>query len=445
MDDAVNLAKSKSVSQFPIEVFPLRVQQIISATTENLGFPIDFIGASMLFAASVAIGNTYKVEVKKGFQEAAVLYLAIVGPPGSNKTHPLHFALAPIMETDKRSFNNYEQEQKNYERIMNLSKAERETEGLEYPAKPNWQKILLSDYTPEALSVIHKFNKRGLGVYVDELAGWFKNFNRYNKGSEMELWLSNWNSKPWTIDRKMGEPIHIPRPYISVAGTLQNALLTALAKEGRTENGFTDRILFAFPDDLKKPYWTEKEIDQSIIDTWQNIIGILMSMPLELDDDLTAKPKILRFDNDAKQLLFAWQRKNTDECNDESGTIGGIYSKMDMYAVRLALILQMIDSACNKYEAESVTVKAVKGSLLLVDYFKKTAVKVHQIISNTNPIDKQTADKRRLYSALPDSFTTEEGLRIAKEEGMIERTFYRFLNRKELFDKQRGAVYKKTN
>ena len=36
-----------------------------------------------------------------------------------------------------------------------------------------------------SLADVHKFNKRGIGVYSDELASWFKNFNRYNKGSEV--------------------------------------------------------------------------------------------------------------------------------------------------------------------------------------------------------------------------------------------------------------------
>ena len=46
---------------FPFEVFPPPVQKIITATNESLNFPIDFIGTSMLYAVSVAIGNTYKV------------------------------------------------------------------------------------------------------------------------------------------------------------------------------------------------------------------------------------------------------------------------------------------------------------------------------------------------------------------------------------------------
>jgi hypothetical protein len=187
-----NEAKARQTNTFPVEVFPLPVQQIITATNENLNFPIDFIGASFLYAVSVAVGNTHRVEVKKGWLESSVLYLAIVARAGTNKSHPLSFALQPIVDQDKRTYRQYEQHRQEYEKAVSLSKKEREQQAIDEPIKPVWQKFLLSDFTPEALAEVHKFNKRGIGVYVDELAGWFKNFNRYNKGSEMEFWLSVW-------------------------------------------------------------------------------------------------------------------------------------------------------------------------------------------------------------------------------------------------------------
>lgn len=247
-----NEIQERKTNRFPVEVFPLPVQQVITATNENLNFPIDFIGASLLYAVSVAVGNTHSVEVKKGFQQSAVLYLAIVARAGTTKSHPLSFALQPIVEQDKKTYRQYEQQRQEYEKAVSLSKKEREQQAIDEPIKPIWQKFLLSDFTPEALAEVHKFNKRGIGVYVDELAGWFKNFNRYNKGSEMEFWLSQWSGKPINIDRKTGEPVFIPLPFISVAGTIQKGILNELAKDSRTQNGFIDRILFVIPDNIQK-------------------------------------------------------------------------------------------------------------------------------------------------------------------------------------------------
>jgi len=392
-----NEAQEKLTNRFPVEVFPLVVQQIITATNENLNFPIDFICASVLFAVSVAIGNTYKVEVKTGFQESAVLYLAIVARAGTNKSHPLSFALQPIFEHDKKTYRQFEQLKQEYDKAVTLSKKEREQQAVDEPVKPSWQKYLVSDYTPEALAEVHKFNQRGIGVYVDELAGWFKNFNRYNKGSEMEFWLSAWNSKPISIDRKTGDPVFIPIPFISVAGTIQNGLLNELAKDNRTQNGFIDRILFVIPDNILKPYWSETEISHVTIENWRTVIFNLLSLSIKYDEILAPSPGILRFTAEAKLLLYNWQKNNADQCN-EAGceAISGIYSKLEMYVVRLALILEMMLWACNESNKQAISIDAIQGAIRLVEYFKKSAVKVYSIISNSNPIDKFPADKHKL-------------------------------------------------
>ena len=431
-------------NRFPVEVFPLPVQQIITATNENLNFPIDFIGASLLFAASIAVGNTHRVEVKKGWLENSVLYLAIVGRAGTNKSHPLSFALQPIIEQDKKTYRQYEQQRLEYVKAVSLSKKEREEQAIDELIKPVWQKFLLSDFTPEALALVHQFNKRGIGVYVDELAGWFKNFNRYNKGSEMEFWLSVWSGKPINIDRKTGEPVFIPLPFISVAGTIQNGILNELAKESRTQNGFIDRILFVIPDNIQKEYWSETDLPPVVSENWQSIISNLLSLSVSNDDTFNPSPEVLKFTAEAKRILFEWQKVNTDQSNDaENEAVSGIYSKLEMYAVRLALILEMMRYACNESDKQAVSIEAVQGALKLVEYFKNSAVKVYSIISNASPLDKHPFDKQTLYKALPDTFTTESGLQIAESLSIAERTFKRFLNEGELFNRLRRGEYEK--
>ena len=95
--------QKKEKNPFPIEAFPKPIQEIIIATNESLKFPIDFTGASILFAASVAIGNSYKIKAPEGWISSAVIYIALVGKPGTNKSHPISFTLKPIQKID--SFN----------------------------------------------------------------------------------------------------------------------------------------------------------------------------------------------------------------------------------------------------------------------------------------------------------------------------------------------------
>ena len=428
---------------FPVEVFPKPVQEIIRATNESLKYPIDFIGASLLYAVSVSTGNSYRLEIMKGWQENAVLYLSFVGRPGTIKSHPISFALKPIEQRDGLNFQKYVQEKQQFDTISNLSKKERIEQGFGEPVKPIWKQHLVSDFTPEGLTEVHKFNKRGIGVYVDELASWFKNFNRYNKGSEEQFWLSNWSGKPIRINRKGSEPNYIPLPFISVTGTIQPGVLNELA-DNRTENGFLDRLLFVVPDYLKKEYWSEIELNPVIVDNWNTIISNILDVPINLDETNSPQPEVLRFTPEAKTLLFDWQKELTNQLNKpENEEIMGIGAKIEMYAVRLALILEMLRAACNESNKQAVGVEAVQGALKLVEYFKKTAIKVHSIVSNASPLDKLPTNKQNIYIALPETFTTSEGVKVADSMGMAERTFKRFLDNKDLFENYTRGEYKK--
>ena len=83
-----------------------------------------------------------------------------------------------------------------YNELMSMSRKERADSGEEqFPQEPIRKRFLISDVTPEGLSLIHAQNKRGLCLWADELSAWFKNFNRYNNGSEEQFWLSVFSAK----------------------------------------------------------------------------------------------------------------------------------------------------------------------------------------------------------------------------------------------------------
>ena len=429
-------------NDFPIEAFPVQIQEMIKATHATLNFPIDFTGSAMLFASSIAIGNTYMVEIKKGWQENAVIYITLVSPSGTNKSHPLSFALKPIIEHDKKTYASYEKERIEYEKYE--KQTQKEKNGKSEQNKPVWKKFLVSDFTPEALAEVHKNNQRANAVYVDELAGWFKNFNRYNKGNEMEFWLSNWSRKPLVVDRKSGTPIFISQPFISVCGTIQNQIINELAKDNRTHNGFLDRILFVMPDNIAKQYWSDLDLSPHISESWEKILGSLINLPLVVDENNNPESKLLRLTEDARLLLYSWQKENTNESNSlENEALKGVYSKLEIYAIRLALILEMVQYACNESNGSNIGINAIRGSLKLIEYFKKNALQVHEILSENDPFKKMPLSKVNLYKHLPFNFTTEQAIKTAKLLGVSERTMKNMLTEKTLFTKTQHGYYQK--
>ena len=430
---------------FPVKIFPREVQEIINETNQSLDFPIDFIGASLLYAVSIGIGATYKVHIKNGWEESATIYLSIVGRAGTNKSHPLTWALKPIQKKDRQSFRLYENQMKYYQEALNMTKSEREEHGIGEPQKPHWIKSLLTDFTPEALVEVHKHNLRGVGIYVDELASWFKSFSRYTKGAETEFWLSSWSNKAITVDRKGSEPTYIASPFIPVVGTMQPSVLMELSGENRSSNGFLDRILFTFNKNVKSPYWSDKELSKDIPMQWESIIGNLFDLKMITDDEGNYRSNIIRFNKEAKEKLYKWQRIHTDESNSlESDSLSGIYSKLQTYCIRFSLLLEVLRCVINGDEPENIKLESVDGAIKLTEYYKRTALMVHSIIDKSiNPIDKLPLGKRLYVQALPSEFRTSEAVKIANEKGIPERTAKRFLNDTSLFTRVRKGEYKK--
>ena len=177
--EAVRIGAKMSGGEFPIEVFPIRIQRIISSLHDCQGYPVDYVAAAILAAIAVGIGNSHLVQVKRNWLESPILYMALIGRPGANKSHPLSFAFQPFIEHDYCQNQEYQKLYAEYERTMSMSKKERMEAGLdEFPQTPVRKRFLVSDITPEGLSLIHAQNPRGLCLWSDELSAWFKNFNR---------------------------------------------------------------------------------------------------------------------------------------------------------------------------------------------------------------------------------------------------------------------------
>ena len=109
--------------------------------------------------------------MKQGWVESAILFVALVGRPGANKSHPLSFAMKPFINFDYQQNLEFGKLYAKYEQDISMSKKERMDAGVEeFPQEPIRKRFLVSDITPEGLSYIHAQNKRGLCLWSDELS-----------------------------------------------------------------------------------------------------------------------------------------------------------------------------------------------------------------------------------------------------------------------------------
>ena len=418
---------SKKTNQFPIDVLPSGLQEIIREANATLGFPVDYMAGAMLSAMAAVIGNTHHAEAMAGWKEYAILFVALVGCPGVCKSHPLSYVMQPLIDHDAEKAAQFAEALKRYNAAMELPPKERVANGHDLnPIEPRRIRFMMQDVTNEAVHRILSENRRGLILMYDELAGWVKNFNRYSNGSESEFWMSVFNHKVAMSDRKSSQSgVFIRNPFLCVIGTIQPKVLTDLAANNRNANGFMERILYVFPADQTKPKWdrTRRLPSFDIAAAWREILSRLIGIVPTVDSSGEIIPDDVPFSPDALDRLYQWQNEQTDRCNaDGSDTLTSIASKLEIYAIRFSLLLALADWACGG-EKKLIDVDTVERSIRLAEYFRSTASKVQGIISEDALTELQLA----VLSELPDSFTTAEGVAIAGKCGMPERSFKRFL------------------
>jgi len=150
---------------FPLDIFPNDIQYYIKECNEKLDSNIDFMGVSLLWLISTSIGNSFDVEVKRGWKENGVVWIAVVGKAGLGKTPSINNIINPLMKVNSNEIKKLIQESEKYEYYQSLSKKDKE----EYPEtfKPRKTQFIANDITLEALVELHQESDNAVVVFKD--------------------------------------------------------------------------------------------------------------------------------------------------------------------------------------------------------------------------------------------------------------------------------------
>lgn len=402
---------------FPIDVFPKFLQDYIMELKRTLNFHPDFSAAAAMYAVSTLNGNKFKLKVKNGWEAQTIFWFACVGYPGTIKTHPVKTMINPLYEIDRISKKQYDADMEHWD-----------PEAKPRKPKPKFKQILISDYTIEALHAIHDYNKRGIGLYKDELVGFLNDMNKYRKGSDEQFWLESFNNGTYTVNRATKEPLMIENICINIIGTIQHDVLNKIINEYKG-NGLIDRFLFTASENIVYPLNNE-EIDMAFSDFWSKIVQKMNRDWLYFDRETT---EIIRMTPEAFAI---YQQIDQDYVNmqmsDEIGQEQKNYlSKMKTYVPRFALLLSIMESIFeNNYIIVNETHMINAGRI--GQYFIKTAKSVFE--SNVEQMDIKSIEmtlkgqKRddRIRAIYEKGFGAQE---LAKFFSLSKTHIYRILKK----------------
>lgn len=382
---------------FPIEIFSKEIQYYLLECNAKLDSNIDFMGCSLLWLISTCIGNSAEIEVKRGWIENAVIWLAVVGKAGIGKTPSINNIIFPLSKLNFKEIKKYQEQKEKFDYVASLTKKEKTELGIEEPPKPKKTQFLVNDITLEALVDLHQENDNAVGVFKDELAGWFKDMNKYRSGSDLEFWLSCWSGKSVYLNRITRAGSFIEKPFIPVLGGIQPSIFNQFATDENKDNGFLDRMLLSFPE-AKVEEYNDNEMDYSLIQWYSDTIvrfyqGVKSAMT-KRNSDGEIEPLRVRFSEEAKHEWKRIYNRITNEQNsdEENEYLKSMYPKQKSYIPRFALIIHYFESNFDEtVDCRFISKESMLKAEKLSDYFVMNAKKIK--IEATEIKDIKTAMK----------------------------------------------------
>jgi hypothetical protein len=218
------------------------------------------------------------------------------------------------------------------------------------------------------------------------------------KGSDRQHWLSLWSNDEVVVDRKsrMGEPVVLAKPFVSLFGGIQPAMLGELG--GSMEDGLMDRFLFAYPQ-ARHVRFNDYEIGAGAEAEYDSLYHKLASLMLATDEYGDPNPKPLKLSPEAKTLFAGALDSLGAEVLQPPGfsaRLEGVWSKLRGYLARLSLVLAVCRCVTNNIQEERVEAEDVGAAVRLLGYFKAHARRVYAELSAPDPLDLLTGALRDL-------------------------------------------------
>ena len=372
--------KKENTATFPIDVFPEEIQYYFNQLTETLSASTDYLGCSFLWALSLCVGNSVKIEIKRGWIEAATVWIALVGKTGVGKTPSINTIISPLKLRNSIEAKIYNNEREKYDEYLKSEDKNKKSQH-EKMKEPKRKTFIHDDITIESLLECHAANLNAIGIFRDELGGWVKDMNKYRAGSDLETWLSCWSNSSMSQSRKTAKSYYVSNGYIPVLGGIQPSILSSHFTPENKENGFVDRILLCFPE-LEVEYFNENEISCGLLKWYDDYIVGLFDLVkrdfFQLDEYDRVASKIVRFSVESKKEWIRIFRKITDmqRSDEESEYMKSFLPKQKSYIARFAVLLNVLNSYNHGDEFDEITMRSILGAEKLSDYFISMARKV---------------------------------------------------------------------
>lgn len=408
---------------FPTDVLPDPLGWIVKQAAHAIGCDMSYVALPLLSAIGAAIGNTRRIQLKKGWSEPAIIWTACVGKSGSQKTPAFKLVMQPIrdrqgkaLQCHNEAMELYESELATYERDYLNWKKKGNGDPPQKPQPPQADRFIVSDTTVEAMSPILLANPRGVLMARDELSGWFGAFNRYNgkAGADESHWLSMFNAESMIVDRKTGmnRAIYVPSAYVCISGGIQPGILRKTLTSEHRESGMAARLLMAWPP-MRPKRWTEAEVSDHLTRELTGVLDGLFALNHDVNAEGDPIPRILPLTPAGKTAWIAFYNAHNAEQSEMDGDLSAAWSKLEGYAARFALLVhcvRMVTSDPTLADPDLIDEKSVAAGVALSQWFGHEAKRIYGMLAEDED-DRKCRELDDLIQSKGGNITARELMR----------------------------------
>lgn len=350
---------------FPLYIFPEKIENIINKLHDSAGFEKSVSAASILFTVSTLLGNSKSIKVKTVWVDTPNIWIAIIGKRGSMKTPTINFGISPLKRDETEFSNTFDNE------IMEWNKLDKDTKAK--TIRPKRIQRFSNDVTVEGLIKAMKENPNGMGIFKDELNGFFEELNRYKTGGNLEFYLSAFSGGMYTKNRASYDAITIDNIFLSIIGSVQPQVLKQISTNN-TVNGMIDRWLFVESnDDVYEFDFTD--IDPQFVNEYHDFYSIIKDhsftkSEMEWNDDSLST---------FKEGMNAIESIMTDDTTSDQ--IFTYLSKMKTYFARFCVLIPVM------YNTMKIEKYHVEYAFKLTTFFIDTALATFLGFENNTNIE----------------------------------------------------------
>jgi Protein of unknown function (DUF3987) len=365
---------------FPTAALPSAVRRYVDASADAIGCDTAMIALPKLAGLGRMIGLSRVIELKPGWIEPAILWIALVAASGTHKTPAIKKATEIVRDFDDGNAPN----RKN---------------------RP-CSRFIVNNITMPALFELLADEPDGLLLVQDELAGWLRQIGKSPSGVGTDIghWLSAWSAEPLRVDRKTGSrpSLNLRRPAISLIGGVQPDTLRRAIGLEHMQDGLCARLLLAMPES-RPVRWTDCMVPHSVEREMRSVYEQLLLLRPNVDGEPAAIP----LSAGARRIWIEFYNGHHAHIETLDQELRAAGTKSTAYAARFALIVQLCRSVEIGEGCAEIDEDAIRTGIELSSWCFGEARRIYRVLTET--------EEDRIHRQLIDLIHRRGGQVTARE------------------------------